>query len=343
MPLVSHLLRVVTVLSLCSAAFSHFTDPTVAAFPIFPTASESHSIRLPAPSTTTCTFTYRTAPPTVDSAVPQRQVKLADVVVTLSKADATRGACSSMSANMWEYELCIVGGVKQRKAGDVYSLGHTRLVQDTSIFYTDGDQCATNEYKGPRQTTVKLACDPTASTLRLIDVTEPQTCRYELTVSTDAVCGDERFPVQLAGVSSEDRSTEDWFMEVTSLHGHDSHTASSLASSSGSSHPVDVMCSVYSLEARARQSELHFHEWTLTIDKGSSSDSSELPSLVGSREDEEGEESERQARSELVVVRHPGRRRMYDDEYDVEFEESVHTVRNGEDFNGQLAFVKLYA
>ena len=336
--LVLRLLGVSLLLSLCVPAFSHFVDPTVAAFPIHPTASESHIVRLPAPSTTTCTFTYSTAPPTLESDIPKQRVELSDVLSALSKPGDVRGACSSMNGNGWEFELCTGSGVTQQRGGDRYVLGKQREVKDTTIVYTEGDKCVANEYTGMRDITVKVACDPTATFLRVIDITEPRVCRYEMTVAMAAVCGDERFPTQSAGGSNEDRATEDWFMEVTSLHGHDSHTASSVAGSEAA-HPVDVMCSVYSLEARATHSELNFQQWEVRINKGSSSSSS---SPVGDR-DEESEESERQARSELVLVRRPGRRKAQSDEYEVEYGENEHTVKSGGASKGQLAFVKLYA
>ena len=336
-----HLLRVIALLSLCSPALSHFVDPTVAAFPILPTASETHTVRLPAPSTTTCTFTYSTAPPTIDSDVPKQRVELADVVATLSKPGDERNPCSTINSNFWDYELCLGGGVTQHKAGDRYTLGRQRVVKETTIVFTEGDQCSASDYTGPRETTVKVACDPAATVLRVTDISEPRTCRYEMTLSTAAVCGDDRFPRQVAGVSNEDRAVEDWFMEVTSLHGHDSHSASSVAGSgSSASHPVDVMCSVYSLEARAKQSELNFQHWEVSINKGSGSSTAEA--IVG-RSDEEAGESVRQARSELVVVRHPGRRKMYGQEFDVEYGQNSHTVKNSAAFTGQLAFIKLYA
>ena len=332
--LLLHLLRAAVLLSMCSIAQSHFADPTVAAFPILPTASESHTVRLPAPSTTTCTFTYHTAPPTTDATIPKQRVDLPTVLSSLGRPGDVRGVCAVLNSNFWDYELCTESGVTQKKSGDQYTLGKQRDVKDTTIVYTGGDQCVSNDYNGPRETTVKIACDPTATTLRLIDISEPQTCRYAMTATTAAVCGDERFPVQTSGVTSEDRATEDWFMEVTSLYGDEEHTASSVGSS-GTAHPVDVMCSVYSLEARATQSELNFQQWQLSINRGSASTRTSRP--------EEGEESGRQARSELVAVRHPGRRKMYSDEYEVEYAENVHTVKSAGDFTGQLAYVKLYA
>ena len=336
-PPLLHLLRLALLFSFCWPVLSHFLDPTVAAFPILPTASESRTVRLPAPSTTTCTFTYRTAAPSVDVEIAKQRVAVADVLSILSQPGDVRGVCSTMNSNFWEYELCVVSGITQRKAGDQYSLGKQRVVKDITVLYTDGDLCATNDYKGPRETTVKFACDPTVTTLRIADITEPRTCRYELTAITSAVCGDERYPKHASDVNGEDRATEDWFMELTSLHGHDSHTASSVAGGKAA-HPVDVMCSVYSLEARATQSELNFQHWQVTINKGTT-----LATRVVGDEEQEAEESVRQARSELVVVRHPGRRRMYDDEYEVEYGENVHTVKGVKKFNGQLAFVKLYA
>ena len=340
--MLSPLILVAILLCLLPPALSHFVDPTVAAFPILATASESHTVRLPAPSSTSCTFTYRTAPPDLDTNVAKQRVELADVVASLSEAGSdARGRCATLNSNFWEYELCLGAGTTQHKGGDRYVLGRERVLKETTLLYTGGDQCVSAEYTGLRETTVKVVCDPASTSLRLLDISEPKTCRYEMVASTAAVCGDERYPVQSAGVSNDDRAAEDWFMEITSLHGHDSHSASSLTEGrEDGAHPVDVMCSVYSLEARAVQSELHFQQWEVTISKGRGSEHS--APIVGDAA-QEGEESGRQAVSELVLVRHPGRRRMYEDEYEVEYKEVTHTVRGGAAFSGQLAFVKLYA
>ena len=185
---------------------------------------------------------------------------------------------------------------------------------------------------------MKLVCDPTSSTLRLQSISEPKTCRYEALVSSPAVCGDSRFSVLEGGESSEEKSAEDWFLEITNLHGHDSHTRAG-GERGGSGHSVEVMCSVYSLEPRARRSDLNFRHWELRIDRADGQQQQE----VGVEGMQEGGHSKQEVRLPLYVARHPGRLPMSDEELQLQLDESSHSIRNTDDFNGQLAFVKLYA
>jgi hypothetical protein len=192
---------------------------------------------------------------------------------------------------------------------------------------------------------VKFACDPTSSSLRLQSITEPKTCRYEAVVSHPAVCGDSRFPVLEGGASSEEKSAEDWFLEITNLHGHDSHTRAGGergGEQEGSAgHSVEVMCSVYSLEPRARRSDLNFKHWELRIDRVD--DQQQQQEEMGVEGMQEGGHSAQEVRLPLYVARHPGRVPMSDEELQLQLDDSSHSIRNTDSFNGQLAFVKLYA
>ena len=104
---------------------------------------------------------------------------------------------------------------------------------------------------------------------------------------------------------------------------------------------VEAMCSVYSMEARAKRSELNFAQWELRIDREERD--AELLVDAGSWGAEEEGHGKRKAETPLVVVRHPGRRVMDEEAYEVELEKDHHVVRNTDRFNGQLAYVKLYA
>ena len=125
-------------------------------------------------------------------------------------------------------------------------------------------------------------------------------------------------------------------MEVTSLHGHDSHSRGGEA---GDGHGVEVMCSVYSLEARAKRSDLNFVHWELRVDKGEGGggDDSDVEGM------QEGGHSAEEVEVPLYVARHPGRRSMSDVEVELQLDDNGHSIQNTQQFNGQLAFVKLYA
>jgi hypothetical protein len=316
---------------------AHFVDPTVAAFPIGPSSSSvSHSVRLPSPSTLTCTFTHSTSPPTLDVSTKPSRFNMADWLSSMTD----RGECVTGSANYWSYEVCMLAGVRQSKGAESYGLGKERVVKEMNLVFRGGDECITPTFKGPRETTVNLACDPSSSSPHLSSINEPSTCHYDITVTTTAVCGDTRFPTVTAGVSSEDSQSEDFFMEMTHLHGHDSHSSLSLAPAS--SHGVEALCAVYSLEPRAKKSELNFVEWELRIDRHEREEVGVEVDHGGWGEEEEGHAA-RRAEAPLYVARHPGRRVMGEDEVEVELNEDSHVIRSTEEFNGQLAYLKLYA
>ena len=330
-------LLLLTLLSIILPSTSaHFVDPTVAAFPINPeSASESHTVRLPSPSPFTCTFTHTTVPPVPDTSERAKRFNMADWLSAMSG----QGECVKTTSNYWEYEVCVLASVRQWKGMETYSLGKERVVKEMSLVFKGGDQCTTQAYKGPRETTVTFACDPTSTTPHLTSINEASTCHYEMALTTPAVCGDSRFPTLTPGALTADTATEDWFMEITPLHGHDAHTA--LATISAPSHPVEAMCAVYSLEPRAKKSELRFTQWELRIDRWEEREGVEVDEEEGGME--QGGHAVRQAEAPLVAVRHPGRRVMGEDEFEVEFTEDAHSVRNTRLFNGQLAYVKLYA
>ena len=327
------LLALLSSLFLRSAA--HFMDPTVAAFPIAPqTSGESHTVHLPSPSPLSCTFTHSTAAERVNASLQHARFNMAEWLSSMTD----RGECGVTTSNYWEYEVCALAGVRQFKQGESYSLGKERTVHEMNVVYSGGDQCVTQSFNGPRETTISLACDLTATALRLTSISEPSTCHYAITVSTAAVCGDSRFPQASAG-SAADSASEDWYLEIAALHAHDSHSA--LSSAPPSAHGVEAMCVVYSLEPRARKSELNFAQWELRIDRADDSEDVEVED--GGWGAEESGHGGRDVEAPLYVVRHPGRRIMADDEYEVELSEHSHVIRSSDGFNGQLAYAKLYA
>ena len=100
---------------------------------------------------------------------------------------------------------------------------------------------------------------------------------------------------------------------------------------------------VYSLEARAKRSELTFGRWELRVERWEEREGVEVDGVDGGEGEGEGGYAARKAEAPLVVVRHPGRRAVAEDDFEVEFTADTHAVRNTQHFNGQLAFVKLYA
>jgi hypothetical protein len=126
---------------------SHFVDPTVAAFPIRPVENAvSHTVRLPAPSSTTCTFTYSTEPQVVNTV---KSIRF-DMAGWLSAMEG-RGECARMTSNYWDYEVCLLTGVKQSKQSDNYGLGKRKVVKAESVLYTDGDKCITTDCQTERK------------------------------------------------------------------------------------------------------------------------------------------------------------------------------------------------
>ena len=198
---------------------AHFLDPTVAAFPIGPSSTaESHTVYLPSPSPYSCTFTHTTVPEVINLSSQPTRFNMVDYLSSMSG----RGDCVHSTSNYWDYEVCMLAGVRQSKAGETYGLGRERVVREMTLLFKGGDQCATQLYNGPRETTVAFACDPTSTSPHISSIAEPSTCHYEVTITTLAVCGDSRFSIVQAGTSSEDKAMEDWFLEITHLHGHDS-------------------------------------------------------------------------------------------------------------------------
>lgn len=213
--------------------------------------------------------------------------------------------------------------------------------KETQLLFTGGHQCQTQQYSGPRQTEVSFSCDPTASSesLSISSVSEPSTCHYSITITTAQACGDERFPTHISAESAGEISTEDWFMELTELFADPSVIDSVSTLSPSAAHRVDSRCTVYSLEARARNSKLNFVSFQLVVEKAVQSSSIEDQqssiSAVG--------HSKSIAAVPLYSARHPGRRVISEKELNLQFEKNRHEIRNSQQFNGQLAFLKLYA
>ena len=148
------LFLVVCVLCCLLPSTSHFVDPTVAAFPIRPVENAvSHTVHLPAPSSTTCTFTYSTEPQVVSTAKPVHF----DMAGWLSGMEG-RGDCARLTSNYWDYEVCLLTGVKQSKQSDTYGLGKRKVVKAESILYTDGDRCSTTDCQTRRETAACSRC-----------------------------------------------------------------------------------------------------------------------------------------------------------------------------------------
>ena len=221
LPLLFSLLLFVTSLSFLHlpSTSAHFVDPTVAAFPISPESTdESHTVHLPSPSPYHCTFIHTTIPEVPDIPNTPARFNMADWLSQMTD----RGDCVTTTSNYWEYEVCPLAGVRQYKGLETYGLGKERVVKEMSLVFKQGDQCVTQGFSGPRETTVTLACDPTSTTPRLTSITEPSLCKYAMQMTTPAVCGDSRFPTLTPGSSgSADTASEDWFMEITSLQAHD--------------------------------------------------------------------------------------------------------------------------
>jgi hypothetical protein len=139
--LASPCLVLILLFSLLTRATSHFVDPSVSAFPIRPSEeSVTRAVRLPSPSTTTCTFSYTTQPATVDTT---KSVRF-DMAAWLSSMEG-RGECASTTSNYWEYEVCMLSGVKQFKQSESYAMGRERTVKAETILFTNGDRCSTQD------------------------------------------------------------------------------------------------------------------------------------------------------------------------------------------------------
>ena len=273
----------VLLFSFLSPIQAHFRDPTVAAFPISLRENSSATVRLPAPDTASCTFSYSTQPRAIEEIsisplTPSGEKSQFSLDAWLSLMSG-KGLCGTTPHQYWDYTVCLLDTVKQHRSdGDSYLLGRNPKVQTfPTILFTDGDKCTTSTYTGPRQTVVSVACDPdgSPSTIRVGSIGEPSTCHYQLTVSTVLACADARYPVMThtdpasnAGDNSD--GTEDWFMEITSLNeaAQQTNSASSSLTSSSTVHPVSVRCTVYSLEAKALHSGLNFEHFALTINTG---------------------------------------------------------------------------
>lgn len=327
-------------------SISHFLDPSVAAFPIRITEKGQQSVRL-ANRQATCTFSFQTAPMSQKIEHPS-DFDLQSFYQSIKQSD-----CVSMSAEWWDYDLCFKSKIIQRKNGDNFLLGKDPSIIDeagktvidsnnagVALKFVNGADCRSGDYNGPRETVVRFVCDPSIAATalpRLVSITEPQTCRYEMKVATSAVCGDSRFQSVSTGMTAEENAIEDWFLEINELHGDSDIGSHGVQQAQTNQHPVDVVCTVYSLEARAQQSHLNFNSFELRIDK--STEPSLAPSSAATRHIPHSEV----VNAPLVVARHPGRRVIQSSELNVQFDENSHSCANTEFFNGQLAFVKLYA
>ncbi|KAJ1911616.1 hypothetical protein IWQ60_010056 [Tieghemiomyces parasiticus] len=123
--------------------------------------------------------------------------------------------CYSMDVSSFTYKICLFGSVTQRdkNAYHVVSLGDfahwgvtTNDPKDPKFYaeqlYSDGQQC----WDGPKRSAkVFFSCGPDN---RLVEVSEPAKCEYQLKMQTPAMCplldDDEPAPESLAGKAPHD-------------------------------------------------------------------------------------------------------------------------------------------
>lgn len=104
------------------------------------------------------------------------------------------GKCFQMSAAEYTYEICPFADARQKQSSTdtvVASLGHFNgwLSEDgySVMRFTDGLQC----WNGPkRSVVVKMKC---GAEHRLVTVTEPNKCEYEMEFETPCVCRQDTF------------------------------------------------------------------------------------------------------------------------------------------------------
>jgi len=174
---------------------------------------------------------------------------------------------------------------------------------------TNGDTCSISNQSIQRRVKLMYVCNlESVQQPRILEVQEPKICEYEIKVGFGAFCADDSYSIETGksdSLSEEDTQSEDWQLEI-----------SQVSTSSGDK----IMCQVFTLEQRATGgSKLNFDNFELFIEPSS---------------------NQGQALThDDYTARHPGRVAIPAKELIPE----TGKIKSSPQFDGQLAFVKLYA
>jgi len=301
---------IVLLVVLVACCHAHFVDPRIRSFQITTEEQNSRTVRTVVDgSEASCTFSFRTSVSAVTEQPLKSQASSAASVDLASVVKRLEGLCASKTFDYWTYELCFGKMFRQYHSPDQYNLGtfEHNTITGTTQKLLDGTPCEGLNAHPPRTTKVMYSCMKSAKTPQLISVDEVSTCNYQANVGLDAFCADPKYPVvNAAAVASssgeqKDLVNEDWMLQIT--HTDDNR----------------LVCTVASHELRSMGSKLHFVEFQLRLNtqgvRISSSSSNE----------------------EKAVARHPGRQPFGSNELRL----VTGGVRNGDAFDGKLAYVRI--
>jgi hypothetical protein len=194
-------------------------------------------------------------------------------IVDLLKGLAKDQICvTSPVINSFLYSFCFSGGpIRQtfdfgdrpeRRGGDSYVIGQIpkkwtkKEIFSPSFLAEGGDICeggaiSKNKPKFNRFTMVEFFCNPNETEMKIFNVAEPKPCTYTISIATNRVCIDNRYPAQR---SSSRIIHVDWFMELSQVNSGESKNS--------------IICQLYTTELRHADLLLADFDLVLKVESG---------------------------------------------------------------------------
>mmetsp|Transcript_6297 Transcript_6297/g.9157 ORF Transcript_6297/g.9157 Transcript_6297/m.9157 type:complete len:334 (+) Transcript_6297:1109-2110(+) len=120
---------------------------------------------------------------------PKKKVSMQTKESYLNIKNNLASGCTQLDKGYWTYKVCFGGEITQYHAQDVYILGKypgSPFLKDTSLSTTYGSGQYCEPQQVDRQTKLNFFC---TETLRIIDVSEPSQCHYEIDIGHPRLCG----------------------------------------------------------------------------------------------------------------------------------------------------------